>query len=50
MSILRRSDRKSVSQVSTQAQVACAEAASAAMKAAYQAWSLMRVPPRTSAL
>ena len=47
---LRRSGRKSVSQVSTQACVAYADAPSGAMKPACQAWSLMRLPPRTSAL
>lgn len=47
---LRRSARKSVSQVSTQACVAYADAPSAAMKPACQAWSLMRLPPKTSAL
>jgi hypothetical protein len=49
-SILGRSARKSVSQVGTQACAAQAEAATATLKLACQACSLMRVPLRTSTL
>jgi hypothetical protein len=45
-SIFGRSARKSVNHVPTQAYVAYAEAPTATLKLACQAWSLIRVPPR----